>query len=67
MEAKNTVEIRGFLQLDAFLRKIQGKMPLVLELNAVHRLSIHDPTTDWRADLMGFGADNARAFAKLLN
>ncbi len=33
MEAKNMVEIRGFLQLDAFLRKIQGKMPLVLELN----------------------------------
>ena len=29
--------------------------------------SIHDPTTDWRADLMGFGADNARAFAKLLD
>ena len=41
--------------------------PLVPELNAVHRLSIHDPTTDWRADLMGFGADNARAFAKLLD
>jgi hypothetical protein len=30
------------------------------------RLSIHDPSTGWRADLMGFGADNAAAFAKLL-
>ncbi len=30
------------------------------------RLEIHDPSTGWRADLMGFGADNARAFAQLL-
>lgn len=41
--------------------------PLVLELNAVNRLSIFDPSTNWRADLMGFGADNARAFARLLD
>jgi putative photosynthetic complex assembly protein len=30
------------------------------------RLAIFDPSTDWRADLMGFGADNAAAFATLL-
>jgi len=30
------------------------------------RISIHDPSTGWSADLMGFGADNARAFARLL-
>jgi len=30
------------------------------------RISIQDPSTGWSADLMGFGADNARAFAKLL-
>ncbi len=30
------------------------------------RLSIYDPSTGWSADLMGFGADNARAFARLL-
>ncbi|MGR3502039.1 photosynthetic complex assembly protein PuhC [Pseudaestuariivita sp.] len=30
------------------------------------RLSINDPSTGWSADLMGFGADNARAFARLL-
>ena len=30
------------------------------------RLAIRDPKTGWSADLMGFGADNARAFARLL-
>ncbi|WP_208352228.1 photosynthetic complex assembly protein PuhC [Pseudaestuariivita rosea] len=30
------------------------------------RLMIFDDTTNWRADLMGFGADNHAAFAKLL-
>lgn len=33
MSEKNTIEIRGFLHLDAFLRKVQGKMPLILELH----------------------------------
>lgn len=32
MNKKNTIEVRGFLHLDAFVRKIQGKMPLILEL-----------------------------------
>ena len=30
------------------------------------RLSIYDPSTEWSADLMGFGQDNARAFAQLI-
>lgn len=30
------------------------------------RLAIFDPSTGWSADLMGFGADNAAAFARLL-
>jgi hypothetical protein len=30
-------------------------------------VSLHDPSTDWSADLMGFGADNTRAFATLLD
>jgi putative photosynthetic complex assembly protein len=30
------------------------------------RVSIEDPSTGWSADLMGFGADNARAFERLL-
>jgi hypothetical protein len=31
------------------------------------RLGIADPATGWSADLMGFGLDNARAFARLLD
>jgi putative photosynthetic complex assembly protein len=31
------------------------------------RVAIFDPSTGWTADLMGFGADNSAAFAKLLN
>jgi hypothetical protein len=32
-----------------------------------NRLEIFDPSTGWGADLMGFGADNSAAFARLLN
>lgn len=31
-----------------------------------NRISVFDPQTDWQADLMGFGADNSRAFAMLV-
>jgi putative photosynthetic complex assembly protein len=31
-----------------------------------NRLSLFDPQTGWQADLMGFGADNSRAFANLV-
>ena len=40
--------------------------PVTLIGHASGRLSITDPATGWSADLMGFGADNARAFARLL-
>ncbi len=40
--------------------------PVILRRDAGGRVSIHDPSTGWRADLMGFGADNAKAFARLL-
>lgn len=40
--------------------------PVTLLRRDTGRIEIHDPATDWRADLMGFGADNARAFARLL-
>ncbi|MCE0506236.1 MULTISPECIES: photosynthetic complex assembly protein PuhC [unclassified Roseivivax] len=43
---------------------VDGPVRLVAYENG--RLAIFDPTTDWGADLMGFGADNAAAFAKLL-
>lgn len=41
--------------------------PVTLIRRADGRISIADPSTGWSADLMGFGADNARAFAKLLD
>ncbi len=40
--------------------------PVLLLRRDTGRLELHDPSTGWRADLMGFGADNARAFARLL-
>ncbi len=40
--------------------------PVTLIRYETGRISIHDPSTGWSADLMGFGADNARAFARLL-
>ena len=41
--------------------------PVMLRLREGNRLSIHDPETDWSAELMGFGADNLRTFARLLD
>ncbi|WP_415922631.1 photosynthetic complex assembly protein PuhC [Tateyamaria sp. SN6-1] len=40
--------------------------PVLLRLREGNRLSLYDPTTDWSAELMGFGADNLRTFARLL-
>jgi len=40
--------------------------PVTLIRKDTGRISIHDPSTGWQADLMGFGVDNARAFARLL-
>lgn len=40
--------------------------PVTLVRRENGRLSLHDPLTGWQADLMGFGLDNARAFARLL-
>ena len=40
--------------------------PVILQAYDNGRMAIHDPSTGWGADLMGFGADNAGAFARLL-
>ena len=50
-------------------RKVGAPMdaPVSLTRGENGRLAIHDPQTGWSADLMGFGADNARAFARLLD
>lgn len=40
--------------------------PVIIEAYENGRIGIFDPSTGWGADLMGFGADNAAAFARLL-
>jgi putative photosynthetic complex assembly protein len=40
--------------------------PVTLRAMENGRMAILDPATGWSADLMGFGADNASAFAQLL-
>lgn len=40
--------------------------PITLQAFENGRMAITDPSTGWRADLMGFGATNARAFAQVL-
>ena len=40
--------------------------PVIIRWRDNNRLSVLDPQTEWQADLMGFGADNSRAFAMLL-
>lgn len=40
--------------------------PVTLTAFENGRVAILDPSTGWGADLMGFGQDNAAAFAKLL-
>lgn len=41
--------------------------PVILTRGTNARVSLYDPSTNWSADLMGFGADNTRAFATLLD
>ncbi len=41
--------------------------PVLLRLRQGNRLSIYDPATGWSAELMGFGVDNTRSFARLLD
>ena len=46
---------------------ISANTPVIVARRENGRLDITDPATGWSADLMGFGADNARSFAKLLD
>ena len=40
--------------------------PVIVQAFENGRMAITDPSTGWSADLMGFGQDNAAAFARLL-
>lgn len=46
---------------------LPSALPVSLTRHENGRLAISDPATGWSADLMGFGSDNARAFARLLD
>lgn len=48
------------------LRRLKANAPVTLTAYENGRLAIHDPTSGWSADLMGFGTGNADAFARLL-
>lgn len=63
----------GFVAgIDRVLRRERAKArlpesgPAMLRLRAGHTLSISDPQTGFSAELIGFGADNLRTFARLL-
>lgn len=63
----------GFVSgIDRVLLRERGKIgadptaPVLLRLREGNRLSLFDPETNWSAELMGFGADNLRTFARLL-
>ncbi len=63
----------GFVAgIDRVLQRERGKVgadldaPVLLRLREGNRLSLFDPETNWSAELMGFGADNLRTFARLL-
>lgn len=45
---------------------VDANGPVLLQLREGNRLSLYDPSTGWSAELMGFGADNTRSFARLL-
>ena len=46
--------------------RVPAHAPVLLQAFENGRMAIFDPSTNWRADLMGFGTDNASAFARLL-
>lgn len=55
------------LQRERAKHGVAADGPVILTRGTNGRVSLHDPSTNWSADLMGFGADNTRAFATLLD
>jgi putative photosynthetic complex assembly protein len=54
------------IQRERTKHRVAPDGPVILTRRETGRIGIQDPSTGWSADLMGFGADNARAFARLL-
>ena len=62
--------VAGVHRALAFERKRQGVAagePVRLVLYETGQLSLRDDLTGWRAELVGFGAENARVFAEMLD
>lgn len=55
------------LQRERTKARVDLDGPVILRLRNNRRIEIFDPSTGWGADLMGFGATNTAAFARLLN
>ncbi|MGJ8603611.1 MAG: photosynthetic complex assembly protein PuhC [Marivita sp.] len=55
------------LQRERTKARVDLDGPVIIRARENNRLEIFDPSTGWGADLMGFGADNSAAFARLLN
>ena len=55
------------LQRERTKARVDLDGPVIVRARENNRLEIFDPSTGWGADLMGFGADNSAAFARLLN
>jgi putative photosynthetic complex assembly protein len=54
------------LQRERTNARVAPDGPIVVQAFENGRMAVTDPSTGWSADLMGFGQDNAAAFAKLL-
>ncbi|WP_416883855.1 photosynthetic complex assembly protein PuhC [Marivita sp.] len=54
------------LQRERTKARVDLNGPVIVRARENNRLEIFDPSTGWGADLMGFGADNSAAFARLL-
>lgn len=55
------------LQRERTKARVELDGPVIIRARENNRIEIFDPSTGWGADLMGFGADNSAAFARLLN
>lgn len=49
------------------VQRIEGNPPLRLVRRENGHTAIIDPATDWKIELIGYGADNVAAFAKLID
>ena len=55
------------LSFERARRGVDAALPVRLVLYEGGQLSLRDDATGWRAELIGFGADNAAVFARLLD